>query len=93
MGITISDHENTCFAEEMAEAKRRGDLIVTRPGETALESIKRHMQAKKKTETVSVRLPAPLIAAIKRQAKMAAVPWTAYMREVLAAGVSRMAKA
>jgi predicted DNA binding CopG/RHH family protein len=50
------------------------------------------MQAKRKSETVSVRLPKPLIITIKQQAKKVSVPWTSYIHEVLETGVSRIAR-
>ncbi|MCL2101661.1 MAG: BrnA antitoxin family protein [Fibromonadales bacterium] len=53
--------------------------LVKRPQATAID-------------TVSMQLPRPLIVTIKRQAKQASMPWTSYMREVLEAGVNRMAR-
>jgi len=46
-------YENNDFGDELAEAKRTGDLMVAQPGENTIEAIKRHMQAKKKI-TVSI---------------------------------------
>jgi len=85
-------YETHDFGDELEEAARNGTLIVTKPGENALDSIKRYMQEKKKTETVSVRLPKPLVAAIKKQAKSISVPWTAYIREIIETSVGRIAK-
>ena len=92
-GIDPAYYENNCFADDFAEAKKNGTLIIAKPGESTIEVIKRKMLAQKKSETVSMRLPKPLIVTIKRQAKQASIPWTSYMREVLEAGVNRMARA
>jgi len=86
-GIDPAYYDTHDFADDMAEAEKNGTLIITKPGESALESIKRHMQANKKTETVSVRLPKPLVAAIKKQAKSVSIPWTSYIRGIIEANV------
>jgi len=66
-GIDPAYYDTHDFADDMAEAKKNGTLIITKPGESTIEAIRRHMQANKKTETVSVRLPKPLVVAINRQ--------------------------
>ncbi len=81
------------FADEFAEAKKNGTLIITKPGESTIEAIRRHMQANKKTETVSVRLPKPLVAAIKKQAKSVSIPWTSYIRGIIESNVAAAASA
>lgn len=62
-------YENNSFADEFAEAIENGTLIKAVPGKSIIEIARENYLAKKKGETVSVRLPKPLIATIKRQAK------------------------
>jgi predicted DNA binding CopG/RHH family protein len=84
-------YENNSFADEMESAIKTGTLIKAVPGKSIIDAA-RDMQAKKKSETVSVQLPKPLVATIKRQAKNASVPWTSYIQKVLETSVSRTAK-
>ena len=86
-------YENNSFADELAESIANKTLIKAVPGKSIVEVARERWLAKKKSETVSMRLPKPLIVTIKRQAKQASIPWTSYMREVLEAGVNRMARA
>jgi hypothetical protein len=85
-------YEVNSFADAFAQAERSGELLRPHGGKNAIEVMKEHIFARKKSETVSMRLPKPLIAAIKQQAERASVPWTTYMREVLETGVCRIAK-
>jgi len=48
-GIDPEYYETHCFADDLVEAKKKGNLIITQPGENTLEAIKRHMQAKEET--------------------------------------------
>jgi predicted DNA binding CopG/RHH family protein len=49
--------------------------------------------AKKKSESIiSIQLPKPLIATIKRRAKSFSIPWPSYIREVLEIGVRQPVK-
>ncbi|MDR1812699.1 MAG: hypothetical protein LBQ87_07725 [Candidatus Fibromonas sp.] len=48
-GIDPEYYETHCFADDLIEAKKKGNLIITQPGENTLEAIKRHIQAKEKT--------------------------------------------
>ncbi|MCL2102127.1 MAG: hypothetical protein FWH22_10500 [Fibromonadales bacterium] len=59
-GIDPTYYENNCFADDFMEAKKNGTLIIAKPDESTIEVIKRKMLAKKKSETVSMRLPKPL---------------------------------
>jgi predicted DNA binding CopG/RHH family protein len=75
-------YETHCFADDLAEAKKKGNLIIAQSGENTLEVIKRHMQAKKKA-TVSMRLPVGVVNKAKERAAVAGVPWTSYICAVL----------
>ncbi|MCL2100575.1 MAG: BrnA antitoxin family protein [Fibromonadales bacterium] len=86
-------YETHDFGDEFAEAAKKDALLRPRSGKNAIEIARERYLAQKKSETVSMRLPKPLIVTIKRQAKQASIPWTSYMREVLEAGVNRMARA
>ena len=91
--INPAFYETHCFADDIEEAAKNGELLRPHNGKNAIEVMREYMLAKKKSETVSMRLPKPLIVTIKRQAKQASIPWTSYMREVLEAGINRMARA
>jgi hypothetical protein len=52
-------YENHCFGNDFYEAKKNGTLIVSLPGETALDAIKRYRKAQKEA-TIASRLPAGL---------------------------------
>jgi predicted DNA binding CopG/RHH family protein len=80
--IDAAYYDNHCFAEELAEAKKNGTLGKTRPGETALEAIKRYTEENKK-KPLSMRLPVYVIKGVKAQAKKAGVPYTTYICAVL----------
>ena len=81
-GIDPEYYETHCFADDLAEAKKKGNLIIAQPGENTIEAIKRHLQAKKKT-TVSMRLPVGVVKEVKERAAIAGVPWTSYICAVL----------
>jgi len=78
-GIDPAYYENHCFAEDMVEAEKQGNLIVTRKGENALQSIKRYIAEKNKTASVSMRMPVYVVNLAKAQAKKAGVPYTSFM--------------
>jgi hypothetical protein len=59
-------YDTHCFGGEMIEAKKNGALIVTRPGESAIEAIKRYREAQKKV-SVAARVPAGLLSKAKAQ--------------------------
>jgi len=89
-GIDPTYYENHCFADDMVEAEKQGNLIVTRKGENALQSIKRHLAEKaaekkklNKTESVSIRLPLYVVNLAKAEAKRAGVPYTSFMGGVI----------
>jgi len=82
-GIDPAYYENHCFAEDMAEAEKQGNLIVTRKGENALQSIKRHLAEKKKSASVTMRLPVYIVNMAKAQAKKAGVPYTSFMGAII----------
>jgi predicted DNA binding CopG/RHH family protein len=81
--IDSAHYENNCLADEFIEAERNGELLRPRGGKNAIEVMREHAQAKKQSETVSLQLPKPLVAAIKRQAKSGSVPFASYVREAL----------
>jgi hypothetical protein len=61
--IDPSFYETHDFAEDIAEAKRNGTLIVSKPGESALEAIDRAMLAGRKSGGSGTSRPAPPLAA------------------------------
>ena len=85
-------YETHDFGDEFAEAAKNGTLIRAVPGKNAIEVARERWLAQKKSETVSVRLPKPLIVTIKKQAKKASIPWTSYIREVLEINIGNMAR-
>jgi len=85
-------YENHCFADDMAEAKKQGNLIVTRKGENALQSIKRYIAEKKKTASVTMRLPVYVVNMAKAQAKKAGVPYTSFMGAIIETAMAKPAR-
>jgi len=79
--------ENTDLGDELLEAKKNGDLIVTKAGENPIEAIKRHIEAKKKVP-VSLRLSTGVVNKFKSRAVSAGIPWTSYMGTVLEQAVA-----
>ncbi len=88
-GIDPAYYENHCFAEDMVEAEKQGNLIVTRKGENALQSIKRYIAEKKKTASVSMRLPVYVVNMAKAQAKKAGIPYTSYIGAIVERAVAK----
>jgi len=88
-GIDPAYYENHCFAEDMAEAKKQGNLIVTRKGENALQSIKRYIAEKKKTASVTMRLPVYVVNIAKAKAKKAGVPYTSFMGAIIETAMAK----
>ena len=88
-------YEKKCFAADFIEAEKRGDLIIPRDGESTIEAIRRHMEAKKKKAEglkktlVAIRLPVYVIGEAKTQAKKAGVSYTAYMQSILEAAIAK----
>jgi hypothetical protein len=66
-GIDPEYYETHCFADDLVEAKKNGNLIITQPGENTLEAIKRHMQAKEKTA-----VPVGVVTEVKERLLMVA---------------------
>ena len=85
-------YDNHCFADDMAEAKKQGNLIVTRKGENALQSIKRYLAEKKKTASVTMRLPVYVVNMAKAQAKKAGVPYTSFMGAIIETAMVKPAR-
>jgi predicted DNA binding CopG/RHH family protein len=85
-------YETHCLADWLEEADKNGTLIKAVPGKSIIDVARENYLAKKKGETVSVRLPKLLIDTIKQQAKRFSIPWTSYIKEALEADVSRTAK-
>jgi predicted DNA binding CopG/RHH family protein len=85
-GIDPAYYENNCFADDFIEAEKRGDLITSHNGESALEAIGRHFAQKRKQKEktpVSMRLPTYVVSEAKAQAKKAGVSYTSYMQAIL----------
>jgi predicted DNA binding CopG/RHH family protein len=76
----------------MAEAEKLGNLIVTRKGENALQSIKRHLAEKKKTAPIFMRLPIYIVNMAKAQAKKAGVPYTSYIGAIVERAMAKSAQ-
>jgi predicted DNA binding CopG/RHH family protein len=88
-GIDPAYYENHCFAKDMAEAEKEGNLIVTRKGENALQSIKRYLAEKKKTASVTMRLPVYVVNMAKAQAKKAGVPYTSFIGAIIETAMAK----
>jgi len=85
-------HEKKCFAADFREAEKNGDLIIPKKGESTIEAIRRHMEAKKKQKEkafVSMRLPVFVISEAKAQAKRAGVTYTSYLQAIIETAVTK----
>ena len=65
-------YETHCFAEDMAEADARGDLVVYRPGENVFQAIERHKREKELAMAVKALRP---ISAARSSIKVPARAW------------------
>jgi hypothetical protein len=88
-GIDPSYYENHCFADDFIQAKKDGNLIIPRKGESTLQAVKRHFEEKKKTTAVSMRVPVYIVNMAKAQAKAAGVPYTSFMVAALERAMAR----
>lgn len=70
-------------------AKKNGTLIVTRPGESALDLVLRRRAEEKKNVQVSMRLPVAVANKAKEQAAAAGVPWTSYVRNIVERAITK----
>ena len=81
-------YENTDFGDDFFEADKRGEVIWTRHGESALEAaIKRRAEEKKKVH-VGMRIPSGIVNRIKNKAAAAGIPWTSYACAILEQAVA-----
>jgi len=75
-------YENTDFGDEFYDGEKKGDVVWTQPGESALDAIDRYMETKKKIN-VTMRIPKGIVDEAKGRAANAGVPWTSYICAVL----------
>jgi hypothetical protein len=75
-------YETHDFGDELMEAKKNGTLLVTLPGECALDAIKRYKK-EQKAVSVTARVPAGIVNKGKERAAAAGIPWSSYVRSVL----------
>jgi hypothetical protein len=91
-GIDPSYYENHCFADDFIQAKKDGNLIIPKKGESTLQAVKRHFEEKKKTTAVSMRVPVYIVNMAKAQAKAAGVPYTSFMVAALERAMAKTAR-
>jgi len=92
-GIDPTYYETHSFAADFIQAKKEGNLIIPKKGESTLQAVKRHFEEKKKTAPVSMRVPVYIVNMAKAQAKQAGVPYTSFMVAALERAVFAGAKA
>jgi len=63
--------------------KKEGNLIIPKKGENVFQAVKRHLAEKKKTASVTMRLPLYVVNAAKVQAKKAGIPYTSFMVSII----------
>jgi predicted DNA binding CopG/RHH family protein len=88
-GIDPAYYENHCFTDDFIEADKRGEVIIPRKAESTLEAVKRHLAEKKKTASVTMRLPAYVVNMAKVQAKKAGVPYTSFIGAIIETAMAK----
>jgi len=101
-GIDPTYYENHCFANDFIQAKKEGNLIIPRKGESTIEAVKRHMAAKaaekkalaekNKTASISMRIPVYIVNLAKAEAKRAGVPYTSFMVGIIERAMAKPAR-
>ncbi|GBU24568.1 hypothetical protein R83H12_01202 [Fibrobacteria bacterium R8-3-H12] len=101
-GIDPAYYENRCFAKDFIKADKRGEVIIPRKGENTLDAVKRYLAEKaaekkrlaerKKTASVSMRLPVYVVNMAKAQAKKAGVPYTSFMGAIIERAMAKPAR-
>jgi len=88
----IHDYEKSCWVADFKQAEKEGNLIIPKKGETTLQAIKRHFAEKKKTASVTMRLPVYIVNIAKAQAKQAGVPYTSFMGALIETAMAKTAR-